>query len=108
MIILQKKTQKKHNPNWQNPGAASSVSGKTSAFFNLIKTQDDHNYNVINKVYLYVKDLNEAKYQYFIKKHENIGLKNLAIQRLSLNVQMILRMSIKILQSTTQVENLMY
>ena len=35
---------------------------------NLIKEQDD-----IDKVYLYVKDLSQSKYEFLIKKHENVG-----------------------------------
>ena len=36
---------------------------------NLIKNQPD-----INKIYLYAKDLYEAKYQYLINKREKVGL----------------------------------
>ena len=38
-----------------------SGSGKTNALLNLIKQQDDDNYSVIGKSYLYVKDSNEGK-----------------------------------------------
>ena len=41
-------------------------SGKTNALPNLIKQQDGDNYNVIDKIYLYVKDPFETKYQYLI------------------------------------------
>ena len=41
-------------------------SGKTNALFNLIKQQD--NGNIIDKIYLYAKDLNKPKYQFLIKK----------------------------------------
>ena len=36
--------------------------GKTNALLN------DDDYSIINKIYLYVKDPSEAKYQYIIKK----------------------------------------
>ena len=36
--------------------------GKTNALLKMVKHQDDDNYSFINKIYLYVKDLNEAKY----------------------------------------------
>ena len=49
-----------------------SGSGKTNTLLNLIQ-QD----NVIDKIYLYAKDLEEPKYQFLIKKHENAGIKNL-------------------------------
>ena len=49
----------------------SSGSGKTNALLHLIKEQDD-----INKIYLYAKDLSEPKYEFFIKKHEDAGIKH--------------------------------
>ena len=56
----------KHNLNWPYiPGLlyrlliGSSESGKTNALLNLINNQPD-----IDKMYLYAKDLYEAKYQF--------------------------------------------
>ena len=43
--------------------------------FNLIKEQDYH--DVIDKIYLYTKDLSEPKYEYLIKKREDAGIKHL-------------------------------
>ena len=48
-----------------------SGSGKTNALLNLINNQPD-----INKIYLYAKDPYKDKYQFLIKKRENIGLKH--------------------------------
>ena len=48
-----------------------SGSGKTNALLNLINNQPD-----IDKIYLYAKDLYEAKYQFLINKRESIGLKH--------------------------------
>ena len=45
---------------------------KTNALLNLIKEQDD-----IDKIYLYAKDLSEAKYEFLIKKREDAGIKHL-------------------------------
>ena len=81
MIILQKKTNK-YNLNWPEiPDHSyrilkivSTGSGKTNALLNLIKQQDDVYYSIINKIDSYVRDPNEAKYQYFIKKHEKLIL----------------------------------
>ena len=42
---------------------------------NLIKEQDSD--NLIDNIYLYVKDLNEPKYQFLIKKCEDVGIKHL-------------------------------
>ena len=46
-----------------------SGSGKANALLNLINNQPD-----IDKIYLYVKDPYEKKYQYLIDKRENVGL----------------------------------
>ena len=51
-----------------------SGSGKTNALLNLI--QQDNN-NLIDKIYLYAKNLEEPKYQFLIKKSENAEIKNL-------------------------------
>ena len=52
-----------------------SGSGKTNALLNLIQKQD--NDNLIDKIYLYAKDLSEPKYQFLIKKCEDAEIKNL-------------------------------
>ena len=41
----------------------------------LIKEQDSD--NLTDKIYLYAKDLNKPKYQFLIKKHEDVGIKHL-------------------------------
>ena len=46
-----------------------SGSGKTNTLLNLIKEQDKR--DVIDKIYLYARDLSEPKYEFFIKKQEN-------------------------------------
>ena len=48
-----------------------SGSGRTNALLNLINKQPD-----IDKIYLYAKDSDEAKYQILIDKRESIGLKH--------------------------------
>ena len=49
---------------------AGSWPGKTNALLSLIKEKDD-----IDKVYLYAKDLSELKYEFLIKKHDDVGIK---------------------------------
>ena len=49
-----------------------SGSGKKNSLFNLISHQPD-----IDKIYLYVKDPYEAKYQLMINKTESAGFKHL-------------------------------
>ena len=69
---------KEHNPNWpeipDHPYrillVGGSGSGKTNALFNLINNERD-----ADKIYLYTKDPNEAKYQLPINKRESTGLK---------------------------------
>ena len=72
------KNNKKHSKKWpfipDHPYRiliiGTSGSGKTNALLNLIKEQDD-----IDKIYLYAKDLSEPKYEFLIKKHEDVGIK---------------------------------
>ena len=71
---------KKHNEKWpyipDHPYriliTCGSGSGKTNTLLNLIKEQDYH--DVIDKIYLYGKDLSEPKYEYLIKKREAAGI----------------------------------
>ena len=52
----------------------SSGSGKTNTLLNLIKEQDKH--DVIDKIYLYARDLSTPQYQFLIKKREEAGIKH--------------------------------
>ena len=45
--------------------------GGSNALLNLIKKQDI--YNLIDKICLYAKDLNEQKYQFLFKNLEDVG-----------------------------------
>ena len=71
-----KENIKEHNPNWsQNPDHPYRIliigSGKPNLSFNLINQQTN-----IDKIYLYVKDPYQAKYQFLIDKRESPGLKH--------------------------------
>ena len=71
--------KKKHNEKWPYIPDHSyriliiggSGSGKTNALLNLINEQND-----IDKIYLYARDLSEPKYEYLIKKREDVGIKH--------------------------------
>ena len=75
-----KENIKEDNPNWpQIPDhpyrifiIGGSGSGKTNSLYSLINDQPD-----IHKIYLYTKDPYEAKYQFLIKKCEDVGTKYL-------------------------------
>ena len=49
--------------------------GKINLLLNLIKQEDTG--NLIDKIYLYAKDLSERKYHFLIKKCEDVGIKHL-------------------------------
>ena len=51
-----------------------SGSEKTNVLLNLIQKQD--NDSLIDKIYLYAKDLREPKYKFLIKKGKDIGITN--------------------------------
>ena len=71
---------KKHNEKWpyipDHPYRiliiSGSGSGKTNALINLINEQKD-----IDKIYFYVRNLSEPKYEYLIKKRKDVGIKHL-------------------------------
>ena len=52
-----------------------SGSGKTNALLNLIKEKGSG--SLIDKIFLYAKDVNELKYQFLIKKREDVWIKHL-------------------------------
>ena len=70
---------KEHNEKWpyipDHPYRiliiGGSGSGKTNALLNLINEQHD-----IDKIYLYARDLSEPKYEFLVKKCEDVGIKH--------------------------------
>ena len=75
---------KEHNEKWSyildHPYRiliiGSSGSGKTNTLLNLIREQQQSG-SIIDKIYLYAKDLSEPKYEFLIKKHKNAGAEHL-------------------------------
>ena len=52
-----------------------SGSGKTNALLNLIKEPNSD--SLIDKIYVYTKDLNKPKNQFLIQKRDDVGIKDL-------------------------------
>ena len=63
----------KHNKNWPYRILiiGGSGSGTTNLLLNIIENQPN-----IDKIYLYAKDLYEAKYQYSINKRQRVRINN--------------------------------
>ena len=74
-----KENIKEHNPNWPEISdhpyqiliIGGSGSAKINSLFNLISQQSD-----IDKIYLYVENPYDAKYQLLIYKRKSTGLKH--------------------------------
>ena len=75
MFNLDNITTKNDNKDWpfRKLIIGPSGSGKTNYLLNSIQKES----NIIDKIYLYAKYLEEPKYQFLIKKREQAGLKNL-------------------------------
>ena len=75
MFNLDDITEKDDNRDWPNRKLIIGPSGvgKTNNLLNSIQKDND----IIDKIYLYAKDLEEPKYQFLIDKREKAGLKNL-------------------------------
>ena len=79
---------KEHNKKWpyipDHPYRILIIGGsgswKTNALINLINEQKD-----IDKIYLYERDLSEPKYEYSIKKREDVGIKHVSNQNTFIN-----------------------
>ena len=71
---IRNENNKDHNKKWPYRMLiiGPSDSGKVNALLNLIQKQDN---DLIDKIYLYAKDLSEPKHQFLIKKREDAGIK---------------------------------
>ena len=57
-----------------------------NALLNLIKQQNDGDFNIIDKIYLYIQDSNEAKSQCLTKDIKKLILNAIKIQKLLLTI----------------------
>ena len=87
MFNLDDITTKDDNKSWpyRKLIIGPSGSGKTNYLLNSIQKDN----NIIDKIYLYAKDLEELKYQLLTDKREKARIKNLnlKIKMLLLNIQ---------------------
>ena len=76
MFNLDIVTSKNDNKTWpyRMLMIVPTASGKTNALFYLI--QQDNN-NLIDKIYYYIKDLDDPKYKFLLAKRKQAGIKNL-------------------------------
>ena len=106
-----KKNIKEYNTNWlQIPDhpfriliIGRSGSGTTNSLFNLINQQPD-----IDQIYLHVKDLYEAKYQFLIKNLKILEQSILMTLKFFLNTRIISMIFIKPPKIIIQIENEKY
>ena len=83
LVSITNENNKKYNGKWpyipDHPYRILIIGGSGSriseTLLNLIKEQNYH--DVIDKIYLYAKDLSEPKYEYLIKKLEDAGIKHI-------------------------------
>ena len=73
-IVSKKNTSSSEDNNWpfRMLIIGPSGSGKTNTLLHLIDKL-----HPMDKIYLYVKDLHEPKYEYLVNKREQAGIKNL-------------------------------
>ena len=72
MFNLDNITEKGNNKDWSHRKLiiGSSGSGKTNYLINLIQKDN----NIIDKIYLYAKDLEKPKYKFLINEREQAGI----------------------------------
>ena len=75
MFDLDDITTKNDNKDWPYKKLIIGPSGSEKINYLLNSIQEDN--DIIDKIYLYGKDLEEPKYQLLIKKREQAGIKNL-------------------------------
>ena len=73
MFNLDNITTKNDNKDWAYRKLVIGPSGSGKTNYLLNSTQKDN--DIIDKIYLYAKDLEESKYQFLIEKREKAGLK---------------------------------
>ena len=75
MFNLDGITRKVDNKDWSYRKLIIGPSGSGKRNYLLNSIQKDN--NILDKIHLYAKDLEEPKYQFLINKREQAGIKNL-------------------------------
>ena len=78
MFNLDNITKKDDNKDWSYRKLITGPSGSGTTNYLLNSIQKDN--NIIDKISLYAKDLEEPKYQFLVEKREKAGLKNLNVK----------------------------
>ena len=81
------------------PGSGSE---ETNLLLNLMREQDCN--SLIHKIYLCAKVLSESKYQFLIKRRENIGMKHLHDPKAFMQYSNTMVLFTMILMITIQIE----
>ena len=108
---IAKENTKQHYPNWpqifDHPSRILIIGGpgseKTNSLFNVISQQPD-----IDKICLYAKDPYEAKYQFLITKHEDVGTKHFNNSKAFIEYSNNMNDLYKPFKTTIQIRNVKY
>ena len=98
-------SNKEHSKKWRHiPDHPYRIlitgdSGSGKALLHLIKEQDD-----IDNIYLCARDLSEPKYEFFIKKREDAGIKHFNDSKAFIECSNAMMTFMRILMSKTQQE----
>ena len=78
-----------HNANWPyisvHPQRILIISGSGSGKTNMLQNLIKHQRPDIDKIYLYVKDSSESKYQLLINERKKVGTKKLKFPKALIN-----------------------
>ena len=101
---IAKENTKEHNPNWpQILDQPYRILIILNSLFNVINQQLD-----IDKIHSYAKDPYEAKYQFLITKHEDVGTKHFNNSKAFIEYSNNMNDLYKPFKTTIQIRNVKY
>ena len=105
---ITKEDIKKHNANWpqilDHPYKILIIRGSGSCEINALLNNVISHQQDIDKIYLYLKDLYDTKYQLLIHKHKGAAKKHFNDSEAFVNTRVTLMIFIKILKYTIQLK----